>query len=244
MTPEQPYEQSAPLILAEPEAPFWGFGEVFILAALYLIASMLVVSMAMAVLHERARLGYAAVAEDLIAYLILFAVLKALFFWHQRPLLKSLGWVRQPFSPSSLIIVGLALVALSFVLQIALQTPNIETPFSRMLDSDALSRFVVAIFGVTAAPVIEELLFRGFLQPVFVNALGVFPGILTTSALFGALHLAQNAGIWQTGVLITLAGFGFGVVRHVSGSTRASALAHAAYNSLPCILTLVLPNHK
>jgi membrane protease YdiL (CAAX protease family) len=69
--------------------------------------------------------------------------------------------------------------------------------------------------------------------------MGVLPGILVTSVLFGALHLSQNAFIWQSGVLITLVGFVLGVIRHVSGSTRASAITHISYNSLP-FLTLVL----
>jgi hypothetical protein len=30
-----------------------------------------------------------------------------------------------------------------------------------------------------------------------------------------------------------------GVVRHVSGSTRASAITHVSYNALPFILTLI-----
>src|SRR5229473_1073090 len=52
-------------------------------------------------------------------------------------------------------------------------------------------------------------------------------GILTTAALFGAMHLAQNAAIWQSFVLITVVGFVFGVIRHVSGSTKASDLGHS-----------------
>jgi uncharacterized protein len=92
---------------------------------------------------------------------------------------------------------------------------------------------------VTLAPVIEELLFRGFLQPVLVDSFGVLPGILVTSVLFGALHLMQNAFIWQSGVLIMIVGFVFGVVRHVSGSTRASAITHISYNAIP-FLSLIL----
>ncbi len=53
------------------------------------------------------------------------------------------------------------------------------------------------------------------------------------------MHLTQNAFIWQSGVLITLVGFVLGVVRHVSGSTRASAITHISYNALP-FLTLLL----
>jgi membrane protease YdiL (CAAX protease family) len=65
---------------------------------------------------------------------------------------------------------------------------------------------------------------------MLTRAVGVVPGILATSLLFGAMHLAQY-GAWQSVVLITLAGAGFGAMRHWTGSTRASAIMHAGYNS-------------
>jgi membrane protease YdiL (CAAX protease family) len=86
---------------------------------------------------------------------------------------------------------------------------------------------------MTLGPIIEELLFRGFMQPVLVDSLGVFPGILATSVLFSGMHLMQNDFIWQSGVLITLVGFVLGVVRHVSGSTRASAITHISLQRPP-----------
>jgi hypothetical protein len=48
----------------------------------------------------------------------------------------------------------------------------------------------------------------------------------------------QNGFIWQSGVLISFVGFVLGVVRHVSGSTRASAITHISYNSLPFLAML------
>jgi membrane protease YdiL (CAAX protease family) len=114
----------------------------------------------------------------------------------------------------------------------------VETPFSKLLN-DAWSRIAISLFGVTLGPVIEELLFRGFLQPVLVDSFGVLPGILATSVVFGGMHLTQNANLWQSGVLITLVGFVLGVVRHVSGSTRASAITHVSYNALPFLALLV-----
>lgn len=228
-----------PLILAKPEVPFWGFGELFIGLAVFIVALEAVATIATLFLHDAAKRGYWTVAEEFTAYLILFAALKIIFFFHQRPLLRSLAWVSQPFGPLPLMGVGFALVVVSIVLQIVLRTPDTVTPFDRLLTGDPLSRVAIAVFGVTLGPVIEELLFRGFLQPVLVNAGGVFPGILITSCLFGAVHLSQNAGIWQSGVLIALAGFVFGVVRHVSGSTRASSIVHIAYNTLPFCLTLL-----
>jgi membrane protease YdiL (CAAX protease family) len=91
---------------------------------------------------------------------------------------------------------------------------------------------------VTLGPAIEELLFRGLLQPVLIESAGVLPGIVITSVIFGSLHLAQNGFIWQSGVGIMLVGFVLGTVRHVSGSTRASTVVHIAYNSLPFLALL------
>jgi membrane protease YdiL (CAAX protease family) len=227
-----------PLILAEPEAPFWGFGEVFMMVAVFLIALGLVGGGATGLLHENAKLGYWQVAEEFVAYMILFAVLKVVFFWAGHPLLRSLGWVPQPFSATTLVTMGLALSFLSGMLLVVLRTPEMQTPFEKMLGDSMVSRVAMTVFGITLGPVIEELLFRGFLQPVMISAAGVFPGILLTSLLFGALHLSQNAGMWQSGVIITLAGFSFGTLRHVSGSTKASSLMHIGYNSLPFFLTL------
>jgi membrane protease YdiL (CAAX protease family) len=228
-----------PLFLAEPETPFWGFGEIFLMTAVFLAALGVVGVSAVGVLHDRARLGYWQVAEEFVAYVILFAALKVVFFWAGHPLFRSLGWVAQPFSPATLVTLGLALSFLSGMPLILLRTPEIQTPFEKMLGDSAVSRIAITVFGITIGPVIEELLFRGFLQPVMTSVIGVFPGILVTSLLFGALHLSQNAGMWQSGVIITLAGFAFGTVRHVSGSTKASSLMHIGYNSLPFILTLL-----
>jgi membrane protease YdiL (CAAX protease family) len=237
-------EYRPPLILAEPDRPSWGFGEIFVSIAIFLVLEGLVVSGASYILHDAAKLGYWEVAELFTSYLLLFGVLKIIFLLRGQPLLRSLGWVHQPFSPVSLVFFGFLLVVVSMALQILLRTPDIQTPFSKMLDSGLASRLAIALFGVTFGPVVEELLFRGFLQPVFINAVGVFPGILATSVLFGAMHLTQNADLWQAGVTITVAGFGFGVVRHISGSTRASSIVHVAYNVLPFLLTLLFPNQK
>ncbi len=236
-----------PLVLAERDAPFWGFGEVFLTVAVFLVGLGLAANIASHFLHQDAKLGYWAVVEEFSAYAILFGALKLLFHFHGRPLLKSLGWVPQPFKVGTLLGIGFGLFVIGAVFQVLLRTPEMQTPFDRLINGDPLSRVAIALFGVTLGPVIEELIFRGLLQPVMMNVAGVLPGILITSALFGVVHLNQNANLWQSGVLITLAGFGFGVVRHVTGSTRASALTHIAYNAVPCLVTLLQgapSNHK
>jgi membrane protease YdiL (CAAX protease family) len=182
------------------------------------------------------------VAEEAAAYALLFAALKLLFARYGKGVLDSLAWTKPgPFSPLALAALGLGLSVIVVLLQYALLTPDVSTPFEKLLD-DPASRIAVGLFGTTLGPVVEELLFRGFLQPVLVSAIGVFPGILLTSLLFGALHLTQNAFVWQSGVLISLVGFVLGTVRHLSGSTRASTIVHIAYNSLPFIALIVSGN--
>ena len=231
-----------PLVLAEPERPFWSFGELFLAAAIFCIAIITIIGVATKYLHAPQVSGLWGVIEETAAYAVLFVALKIMFARHGRRLLDSLGWsALGPFQPLPLFGAGIGLSFIVVALQYALLTPNVETPFDQMLDSPA-SRIAVALFGMTLGPVIEELLFRGFLQPLLTSAIGVFPGIVATSVLFGALHLGQNDFIWQSGVLITLVGFVLGTVRHLTGSTKASTIVHMAYNSLPFLALLINGN--
>lgn len=224
--------------LADPERPFWGYAELLLVAALFLpavFAGGLAVQAASPYLHIDPKLGLPLLIAEFLGYVIVFLVLRILFARHGHPLFESLGWVPQPFKPLHLVVAGFVLVVVVLVLGNLLGFPTVETPFDKLLN-DRTSRIAITLFGTTLGPVIEELLFRGFMQPVLVDSFGVFPGILATSVLFGAMHLMQNAFLWQSGVLITLVGFVLGVVRHISGSTRASAITHVAYNALPFLL--------
>lgn len=228
-----------PLVLAEPDQPSWGFAEIFLALAVFVIAIGGAVTFATHVLHAPSESGFWSVLEEAFAYAILFLALKLLFARRGKKLFDSLGWSKPgPFSARSLALAGLTLSLATVILLYVLQTPEVETPFEKML-ADPASRVAVAVFGVTLGPAIEELLFRGLLQPVLVESAGVLPGILITSAIFGALHLAQNGFMWQSGVVIMLVGFVLGTVRHLSGSTRASTIVHIGYNSLPFVGLLV-----
>ncbi len=236
-----PQTTSAPVFLAEPDRPFWGFAELLLVAALFIPAvwiGALAVQTLSPYLHIDPKLGLPLLIAEFLGYAIVFIVLRILFARHGKPLFESLGWVPQPFKPLHLVMTGVVLAIVVVLLSNLLGFPNVETPFEKLLN-DTVSRVAIALFGVSLGPIIEELLFRGFLQPVLVESFGVLYGILATSILFGAMHLMQNAFLWQSGVLITLVGFVLGVVRHISGSTRASAITHVSYNALPFLVLLV-----
>lgn len=231
-----------PLVLAEPERPFWGFAEVFLAAAVFLAALATVITTAIRYFHAPPDSGLWSVLEEAASYALLFLALKILFARYGKGVLEALGWSKPvPFSNVSLAVLGVSLYLVVILLQLALLTPDVATPFVKLLD-DPVSRLAIAVMAITLGPIVEELLFRGFLQPVLVSAIGVFPGILLTSASFGFLHLAQNGWIWQIGVLITVVGFVLGTVRHLTGSTKASTIVHIAYNFVPFLSLLVSGN--
>jgi len=166
-----------------------------------------------------------------LSYVAIFFLLAAILrLTYDAPFWKSLGWV------SSRVSIGLAVafgVSLAFgvgALGALMHVPNVDSPMQKLLSSPNGGVFL-AIFGITVAPVAEELLFRGFLQPLMVRSLGAVAGIGVTSILFGVMHLEQNARVWQIALLISIAGVAFGALRYLSGSTRTSIITHASYNS-------------
>lgn len=104
----------------------------------------------------------------------------------------------------------------------------------RSLDLLGLARRVFYFVFLVALP--EELVFRGLIQ----NALErrVFPGRLTlalgvASLIFGASHMGHPpVPNWRYGLLATLAGLAYGWVWRRTGKITASALLHAAVDTI------------
>jgi membrane protease YdiL (CAAX protease family) len=100
------------------------------------------------------------------------------------------------------------------------------------MQQDRMAMILVGIFGVTLGPLAEELIFRGFLQPLLVRSMGVVAGIVVAAVPFGLLHFSEYGNSWRHAVLISGAGAAFGWMRQRTGSTKASTLMHSAYNIL------------
>jgi len=94
-------------------------------------------------------------------------------------------------------------------------------------------------FGVLVAPLVEEMMFRGFLYPVVARRLGIIASVLFTGAVFGAFHALQ---LWPAkGLIALLIGVGiiFTWVRARAKSVLASFLMHTAYNSTIFVALLI-----
>jgi membrane protease YdiL (CAAX protease family) len=213
---------------------FWNYRDMALflgLAAPCLLGGALLTKVALLVLY----LGTSHKALELlpgqfIGYALLYAALAFIFrFEYERPFWRSLGWRRPGFPIPSVAVLGSVLAVSVALLGALLKTPEVPAPM-RELFNDRSWLLAVAFAGVTVGPLCEELAFRGFMQPLFIRSLGVVPGIFLSALGFGLLHLPQYGYDWQHGVLITLAGAGFGWMRWISGSTLGSTIMHAAYN--------------
>jgi len=150
---------------------------------------------------------------------------------HRRPILESIHWIRtNRFRTGSLIALGATLALAVFV--VSSFFPPATPPAIEKLVESSKSLYLLVIFGIVFAPIIEEIMFRAF----FFNALYELGGsrlaVPATAVLFALLHAPQLwpslAGI----VLIFVVGFVLSFVRDRSNSLIPSFIIHTAYNGM------------
>jgi membrane protease YdiL (CAAX protease family) len=232
----EPVEAPPPSLPPPPERyPFWDYTDVLAFAGLA-IPSMLLAEVLVKIFVKWFHLHPAPKVMELLpaqflGYLFLFSGLVALFRWkYDRPFWRSLAWtrIRVPFS-----LVALCGVLTALGVGVAsnlIHTPETNNPMTELMQGRS-ALIVMAVFGVTMGPLFEELGFRGFLQPLLVRSAGVVPGILLAAIPFGLLHYQEYGNSWRHALVISMAGAAFGAMRHLTGSTRAAVLMHAAYNA-------------
>jgi membrane protease YdiL (CAAX protease family) len=89
---------------------------------------------------------------------------------------------------------------------------------------------LLALALVVAAPLMEELLFRGFLFPGYARSrLGPWGAMVLTSAAWAVMHIQYEAFYL---VHIFILGCAFGWLRWSSGSTLLTVILHAIVNAV------------
>jgi CAAX protease family protein len=110
-----------------------------------------------------------------------------------------------------------------------------ELPIDRFFQTPG-EAWALSLFGVTLAPLMEELFFRGFLYPVLVRRLGVVAGVTITATSFGLIHAPQLGRAWGPVLIVFLVGLALTITRAVKKSVAASLLMHMAYNATLSVL--------
>ena len=162
-------------------------------------------------------------------YVLLLIVLYLLAKRHEQPMWRSLGWIVAFQGAWWCVLLAPILAITISAVGAALRAPLLPSPAEQLLAGKA-SLLAVGIFSTLIGPAVEELLFRGFLQPLLTQSF-LPPVAITLAALpFALLHGTQYQWSWQHLTLVFAAGWVFGLVRHRTGSTAASALMHMGYN--------------
>ena len=95
---------------------------------------------------------------------------------------------------------------------------------------NASSAYLLAAFGLSLAPLMEELFFRGMLYPLMRRAFGLTIAVALTAAAFAAIHGAQLGYAWAPILPIFVVGIVFTITRVRTNSVAASFMMHCGYN--------------
>ncbi len=102
-----------------------------------------------------------------------------------------------------------------------------ETDPYQELPADRLR--MLAFLAVFIAPVVEEIFFRGFMQPALVKNFGIAGGIAVTAVVFGLSH-AQYLDHTIALAAVTSIGLILGIAKEKTGSVMPCIVAHLLNN--------------
>lgn len=212
----------------------WGWKEVLVAISLMLpamlLGQILVLGAGRFLLGEPPTPVQLAIPSQIASYSLWLGAVVFLFrslhlrFW------SSVAWTWPAEGLWIYLAMGPALALAAGLAASLLQAKNMQDGLMDQLLADPVGCRMLVLFGVTGAPMIEELLFRGIMLPVAVRAVGVAGGLLLTSVPFSLMHGPMYAWSWQHLLLLVLVGVAFGVIRLRSNSTLASTVIHGAYN--------------
>lgn len=144
---------------------------------------------------------------------------------------EEMGWSRDHgYQTMPLILLGAGLAVSAMIIG-ALFPPKEPPPIEAML-STTEAVWTFAIFGIIFAPLLEELVFRGFIFRVFDQVAGSSVAVSMSALLFASLHILQLWGSWAGILLILGVGFVLSGLRHKSQSIIPPIIVHIAYNGM------------
>ncbi|GAC1316359.1 MAG: hypothetical protein NVSMB12_13040 [Acidimicrobiales bacterium] len=92
---------------------------------------------------------------------------------------------------------------------------------------------VFAVAVAIGAPIVEELFFRGLVQPGLQRRAGGLPGLLLTAALFGLLHVGDNP--IEAALPLAVFGVVVGALAWRTGRLGPGIVAHVTFNGITVV---------
>jgi membrane protease YdiL (CAAX protease family) len=167
----------------------------------------------------------------------------ALLVWgrHKTSLAEAVHW-NVPAHPRVwrlALITGTALALISDIGEVALHRwiPD-SLPITEFF-KDRPSALLLGAFGILVAPLMEELLFRGFLYPALARWTGATVSLIVTASAFTLLHGAQLGYSWAPLLLIFVVGLTLTITRMRTNSVATCVIVHMTYNFVLLLQTYI-----
>lgn len=115
------------------------------------------------------------------------------------------------------------------------QLPDqLAVQFLKMTFGNPLYLFLATVSIIIFAPLLEELLFRGFLQTFIRKHLGPKPAIFLTSLCFAFFHYSADQGLGNISIIGSLFGLALflGFLYERQGSLLSPIALHASFNAI------------
>ncbi|OLE90195.1 MAG: hypothetical protein AUG08_01015 [Acidobacteria bacterium 13_1_20CM_2_55_15] len=221
-----------------PQSP-WRIADLIVFAVFFLLTVLLLPITVLRVWHifsPELRVADLTAVDQVILQGLMNSVLVGFIAFlikvvHRQSFVETIHWFRNhQFSTGFLISLG-ATLAISVLLVSSFFPAGEPPPIERLLSS-ATAVYVFAIFGIGAAPLFEEIIFRGFLFKVLFDIGGSGMAVSVTAILFALLHLPQLWGSWGGVILIFIVGYILSFVRLRSNSLIPSFIIHTSYNTM------------
>jgi len=167
----------------------------------------------------------------------LFSVLLIIYFVRRKTPLNMKGYLGfNPVKPLPFMMWQVIMVAFFFGMNYIVSQTSVEEPefmkFMRdMLATESLAALIMMLLAlVGAAPLFEEMLFRGFMYTgMLYSSLGIIGAICIPSLFWSLIHV-QYEWIWIAMIFFT--GIMFTLARHLTGSIYTVIAMHAINNFL------------
>jgi len=149
---------------------------------------------------------------------------------HHQPIRESLHWIpTSRYRKIGSIALGV-LMSIAVSLASSLFLPTTPLPIEKLAESTR-SLIFLAVFGMFLAPIMEEIMFRGFFFTAMCDLTSPRVAVPVTALLFALLHAPQLWGSWPAVGLIFVLGYVLSLARYRSNSLVPSFIIHTAYNS-------------
>jgi membrane protease YdiL (CAAX protease family) len=138
--------------------------------------------------------------------------------------LRELGWrFDDVFRDVARGVVGFVLCAAVLVAAQLMMGTSLDAQREALLEPSLMARLLFCCIAVFGAALVEESLFRGYLQPALAARLGLPSAIVLQAVIFDLMHLNFHPASL---VVKFVFGVVFGVLRGRDGSLLAPAVAH------------------